>query len=92
MPAEDAAAAAAAATAAEDEGEEEEVVEEAVAGRLRMSLIPCGVAEELNCGEPSPDDRPVELLIPGEDTAMPPGLGEVVAGEVEELGPLEESG
>lgn len=96
MPAEDeaAAAAAAAATAAEEgeEEEEEEQVEEVVVGRLRMSLIPCGVADELSCGDPSPDDRPVELFIPGEDTAMPPGLGEVVAGEVEELGPLEESG
>ncbi|KAF0021395.1 hypothetical protein F2P81_026352 [Scophthalmus maximus] len=58
-----------------------------------MSFIPCGVAEEHCCGEPSPEDRPVpELLIPGEDTAMPPGLGEVVAGEVEQLGPEEESG
>lgn len=50
------------------------------------------MAEEHCCGEPSPDESTVELLIPGEDTAMPPGLGEVVAGEVEELGPVEESG
>lgn len=76
--------------AATDTEEEEEEQEEM--GRFRMSLIPCGVAEELCCGEPIPEDRPVELLMPGEDTAMPPGLGEVVAGEVEELGPLEERG
>lgn len=50
------------------------------------------MAEEHCCGEPSPEDRPEELLSPGEDAAMPPGLGDVVAGEVEELGPLEDSG
>lgn len=44
------------------------------------------------CGEPSPEDSPLEDLIPGEDTAMPPGLGEVVAGEVEEVGPFEDRG
>lgn len=61
-------------------------------GRFRMSLIPCGVAEEHCCGEPSPEDGPVELLMPGEAAAMPPGFGEVVAGEVEEAGPPEDSG
>lgn len=83
MPAEEEAAAVAPTATAEEEEMEMEAV---VIGRLRMSFIPCGVAEELSCGEPSPDDRPVELLMPGEDTAMPPGLGEVVAGEVEESG------
>lgn len=50
------------------------------------------MAEEDCCGDPSPEDSTAELLIPGEETAMPPGFGEVVAGEVEELGPVEESG
>lgn len=77
----------------EDEDEEEEEEEEEATGRLRMSFIPCGVAEEQSCGDPSPEDSPAEDdLIPGEDTAIPPGLGEVEAGEVEELGPVEQSG
>ncbi|TNN44229.1 hypothetical protein EYF80_045557 [Liparis tanakae] len=61
-------------------------------GRLRMSFIPCGVAEEQSCGEPSPEDSPEELLLPGDDAAMPPGFGDVVAGDVEQLGPAQDSG
>lgn len=61
-------------------------------GRLRMSLMPWGVAEEHCWGEPRPDDSEEELLMLGEDAAMPPGFGEVVAGEVEEAGPGEDSG
>lgn len=33
-----------------------------------------------------------EVLIPGEETGIPPGFGEVAVGEVEDAGPLEESG
>lgn len=85
------------------EGEEEEEAAPAAAtapvppvqvgtGRFRMSLIPCGVAEEQSCGEPRPEESPADDLIPGEETAIPPGLGDVVAGEVEEVGPVEQSG
>lgn len=61
-------------------------------GRLRMSFIPCGVAEAKQCWDTRVESPAVEVLIPGEDTGTPPGLGDVEVGEVDDAGPVDGKG
>lgn len=37
-------------------------------------------------------ESPVDVLIPGDETGIPPGFGEVAVGEVEDAGPVEDNG
>ena len=38
------------------------------------------------------EQNPDDVLIPGEHTGIPPGFGEVAVGEVDDAGPLQDSG
>lgn len=64
---------------------------EVATGRLRMSLIPWGVAAKY-CWCDRKEESPGDGLIPGEDTGIPPGFGEVEDGEDDDVGPVLDKG